>query len=95
MKKMYCNKMNLSDIKDKIEQMSKNYHIEVARILINEHKISYDENQNGVFINLSQLSPEVHKKIINFINYVDLQEQQLRADENEKDGLKDIFFKKE
>ncbi len=87
--------MNITDIKDRVEQMSKNYHVEIARLLINKYNVSYDENQNGLFINLSQLSPEVHKTIIQFINYVDLQEKQLRDDENEKDGLKDIFFKKE
>lgn len=87
--------MNLSDIKDRVEQMSKNYHVEIARLLIQKYNVSYDENQNGLFINLSNLSPEVHKTIIHFINYVDLQEKQLRDDENEKDGLKDTFFKKE
>lgn len=87
--------MDVSDIKDKVEQMSKNYHVEIARILITKYNVAYDENQNGIFINLSQLSPDVHKTIAQFINYVDLQEKQLRDDENEKDGLKDIFFKKE
>lgn len=87
--------MDVSYIKDKVEQMSKNYHIEIARILITKYNVSYDENQNGIFINLSQLSPDIHKTISQFINYVDLQEKQLRDDENEKDGLKDIFFKKE
>jgi hypothetical protein len=87
--------MNISEMKDRIEQMPRNYHIEIARILIHQHNISYDENQNGLFINLSQLNSDIHKKIGQFINYVDLQEQQLRADETEKDGLKDIFFKNE
>ena len=87
--------MNRSDIKDRVEQMSKNYHVEIARLLIQKYNVSYDENQNGLFINLSNLSPEVHKTIIHFINYVDLQEKQLRDDENEKDGLKDTYFKKE
>jgi len=87
--------MNLSEMKDRIEQMPTNYHIEIARILINQHNIPYDENQNGMFINLSQLNIDMHVKIEQFINYVNLQEQQLKADETEKDGLKDIFFKKE
>jgi hypothetical protein len=87
--------MNVSDIKDSIEQMPKNYHIEIARILITKFNVAYDENQNGIFINLSHLSPEVHATMTNFINYVNLQEKQLRDDETKKDGLKDIFFKKE
>lgn len=87
--------MNITDIKDKIEKMQKSYHIEIARILIHEHKIPYDENQNGIFINLSKLGADMHDKIRNFVEYVDLQEKQLAIDENEKHGLKDIFFKNE
>jgi aspartate/tyrosine/aromatic aminotransferase len=87
--------MNLNAMKDRIEQMSKNYQIEVARLLINTHNIAYDENQNGLFINMAQMTEEVKTSMQQFIEYVDLQEQQLNADETEKDGLKDIFFKKE
>ena len=82
-------------LKDKIEQMQKNYHIEIARILIQEHNSSYDENQNGIFINLSNMTPEMHVKIQQFVEYVELQEKQLAIDENEKHELKDNFFKTE
>ena len=82
-------------MKDRIEQMSKNYQIEMARLLIHNHNIAYDENQNGLFINMGQMSEEVQLVMKQFIDYVELQEQQLNADETEKDGLKDIFFKKE
>ena len=85
--------MNLSLLKDKIEQMQKNYHIEIARILIQEYNSSYDENQNGIFINLSNMTPEMHLKIQQFVEYVELQEKQLAIDENEKHELKDNFFK--
>jgi hypothetical protein len=44
---------------------------------------------------MAQISEEVQASMKQFIEYVDLQEQQLNADETEKDGLKDIFFKKE
>ena len=87
--------MNVNAMKDRIEQMTKNYQIEIARLLINTHNIAYDENQNGLFINMAQMTEEVKTSMQQFIEYVDLQEQQLNADETEKDGLKDIFFKKE
>jgi hypothetical protein len=87
--------MNINAMKDRIEQMSKNYQIEIARLLINTHNIAYDENQNGLFINMAQMTEEVKTSMQQFIEYVDLQEQQLNAGETEKDGLKDIFFKKE
>ena len=43
--------MNIIDLKDKIEQMSKSRHVELARILIHEYKISFDEiyKQSEIF----------------------------------------------
>jgi hypothetical protein len=87
--------MNIQTIKDKIECMTSNYHIEIARILINDNKIDYDENQNGIFINLTQLSPSVLKKVEKFIEYVTVQESYINVDETQKNGLKDIYFKRE
>lgn len=51
--------MNLNSMKDRIEQMPKNYQIEIARLLIHTHNIAYDENQNGLFINMAQINEEV------------------------------------
>jgi hypothetical protein len=84
--------MDLTLIKDKIERMQKNYHVEIARILVKEYAITYDENKNGIFINLSHLSPDVHERIAKFIEYVELQEKQLEIDEKEKHELKDAYF---
>jgi hypothetical protein len=84
--------MDLTMMKDKIEKMQPNYHIEIARILIKEYQISYDENKNGIFINLSHLSQEVIDKMIQFMEYVDLKEKQLEIDEKEKHELKDAYF---
>ena len=55
------NKRNVLQIRDKIESMSKNYQIEVGRILL-DNKIHINENQNGLFINLSDVSEEVMTK---------------------------------
>jgi hypothetical protein len=99
MNKFYHNKKNMKKksmdlilLKDKIEKMQKNYHIEMARILIKDCLIPYDENKNGIFINLSHLSPNIHEKISKFIDYVELQENQLEIDEKEKHELKDAYF---
>jgi hypothetical protein len=43
--------MDLTMMKDKIEKMQKNYHVEIARILIKDYQISYDENKNVMTIN--------------------------------------------
>ena len=84
--------MDLTTIKDRIEVMPKNYHVEIGRILIKEEGIPYDENKNGIFINLSLLDKDIHDKIVKFIDYVELKEKQLAMDEKEKLELKDTFF---
>jgi len=84
--------MELTTIKDRIESMPKNYHIEIGRILIKEENIPYNENKNGIFINLSLLNKDVHDKIVKFIEYVELKEKQLAMDEKEKLELKGTFF---
>ena len=86
--------MNLQIIKDRIELMTKQYQLDVARILIKENNVSHNENQNGIFINLSNLSPDIIKKLQQYIGYVDLQESQINNIEQQKDELKDIYFNK-
>ena len=79
-------------IKDKIESLTKNYHIEIGRIL-QENKININENQNGLFINLTNIDVSVIKKLQDFLEYVDLQESHINVIEHAKEGLKDTFFK--
>lgn len=85
--------MDLVILKDKIENLPKMYHIEIGKIL-NKHNIHLNENQNGIFINLSILSKEIIDKIIEYIRYIELQEKILNIDESEKEVLKDIYFTK-
>lgn len=78
-------------MRDTIEKMSKEYHIEIGRILHSNH-ISMNENQNGIFVNMSTIDEQVLHKLHKFIQYVELQEKQLHVDEIEKEGLKGTFF---
>ncbi len=87
--------MNIIDLKDKIEQMSKSRHIELARILIHEYKISFDENQNGIFVNMSELTPTIIDKMVEFTRYIEQQESEFLQIETEKNGLKDTYFNNE
>ena len=87
--------MNIIDLKDKIEQMSKARHIELARILIHEYKISFDENQNGIFVNMSELNSAILDKMIEFTRYIEQQESEFLQIETEKNGLKDTYFNNE
>jgi len=85
--------MNIQDMKERIENMPKHYQIEIGKILVGQHKISHNENQNGIFINLSNISYEVLEQLQKYIDYVNLQESQINQTEQQKDELKDLFFK--
>jgi len=49
----------MNQLRDKIEALPKEKHIELARILIHKYNVQYDVNTNGIFINLSSVSPEI------------------------------------
>jgi len=83
--------MNLVAIKDKIEALPRSYHLEIARLLF-DNKAPVNENQNGIFVNLSLLDSSLLEKIVQYIAYIELQECQLSVDETSKGGLKDHFF---
>ena len=85
--------MNVQEIKDRIENMPKHYQVEIGKLLIHEHKITYNDNQNGIFINLSNISNEITNTLLQYIRYVDLQENQINDTEEEKNKLKDKYFK--
>ena len=85
--------MNVQDMKERIEIMPKHYQIEIGKILIGQYQCTHNENQNGIFINLSNISDEITEKLQKYIDYVNLQESQINQTELQKDELKDMFFK--
>lgn len=82
----------LHNIKNIIESMNKNYHIEILKLLMEEKSIIMSENNNGTFINLSNLDIEIINKLENFIEYVKKQQNQLSLVENKKIDIKEEFF---
>ena len=72
--------------------MSKDHHIKILEIM-QENKISYSENKNGIFINMNNLKPEVIEKINDYINYTKCQETNLQNVEKMKKTLQNKFFK--
>ena len=82
----------LKDLKKQIENMSKDHHIKILEIM-QENKISYSENKNGIFINMNNLKPEVIEKINDYINYTKCQETNLQNVEKMKKTLQNKFFK--
>ena len=83
----------LNNLKEKIEKMTKNQQIEVLRILKSQSKAHVNENNNGSFINLSELDEIVVENLKKYVSYIDEQQKHLLVIENEKDRLQTIFFK--
>ena len=44
--------MSVVELKERIDRMSKSQHVELARILIREHKVNYDENKVRVSVTI-------------------------------------------
>jgi len=82
---------SLIDFKNKIELLDEHHQIEIMRILDNNN-ISLSENKNGTFINLSDVSPLILLKIEEYLNFVNIQNNELDKDENIKNDFMEKYF---
>lgn len=81
----------LNEIKEEIEKMDKSSHLEVFNILENE-KIPYNSNMNGVFVNLSLINKNILKRLEDYIDYKKKQKLFLNKHEDIKEEYKKKFF---
>ena len=84
---------NLLRIKEDIETLNKVRQLEILKIFMNR-QVNISENKNGVFINLSMLSPEMILILTNKILYYKQQDVSLIEIENIKQEFHDNFFEK-
>lgn len=82
---------SLINIKELIESMEIVNQKEVLKIL-KDNGVNISENNNGSFINLSNLDKEVLIKITNYIEYFNKQQKNLLFIEEEKINIKKEFF---
>ena len=83
--------MNVTYLRDRVESLPKVHHKEVARILL-DNNTTYDENKNGMFINLSTVPQEVLEKVARFVTYVDLQQETIATGESERKDIETQYF---
>jgi hypothetical protein len=86
------NNYELALMRDTIESMSKFNQIEVLRIMKSHKEIVFNENKYGVHINLSDVKPVVLEHLKYFIQYVQIQENNLNNIEQQKETFKNTFF---
>jgi hypothetical protein len=84
--------MELNILKERIEQMDKYHQIEILRILSKNEQVTLNENNNGTFVNLTELSLEIKKELEKYVDYVIEQQKLLKEIETKKDNIEQIFF---
>ena len=81
----------LIKLKDKIEKMSVLQHVELFRI-IKSNDVDFNENKNGIFINLSSTDCEVVKKLQEYTEYIEEQQHIINEQEKTKtEYIKEYF----
>ncbi len=79
-------------LKERIEKMSKYHQIEILKILNKFKNIKKNENKNGTFINLSEITHAVNVEMETYTCYVEKQQDQLSVIEEEKELLEKTYF---
>jgi hypothetical protein len=82
------NTKELEKISRTIETFSIEDHIKILKIINDYDKSVISENNNGIFINMDDLSENTINKINDYVNYVIMKEDEIKEIENTKDKLK-------
>ena len=85
----------LETLKNTIESFTKYHQIGILSILKKCDNIVINENNNGTFINLTELSPEVISILEKYISYVLEQKNHLEIVEKEKERIEKTYFNKD
>lgn len=84
--------LSKTEIKERLEALSKHHQIEALRMLSKIPTITMNENNNGVFINLTEQDDNVMKQLEEFLNYVDIQQKHLHNIEDQQEQIEQEFF---
>ena len=79
-------------IKAAIENMSKFHQVGVLKLLSTKDGLTINENNNGVFVNLTDVDGGVLEDLNSYIGYVEEQECDLSQQEAKKAEYKNVFF---
>ncbi len=84
--------LSKTEIKERIEKLSKHHQLEALRILSKIQTIKMNENNNGVFINLTEQDDNVMKQLEDFLVYVDDQQKHLHNIDDKQEQMEQEFF---
>jgi hypothetical protein len=83
--------VTLKELKTKLESLNELQQLDVVQILLKQ-KISFSENSNGIFLNLTNLQQEELLELEKYIKYIYDQEEHLSEIENVKKEYKKNYF---
>lgn len=84
--------LSRSEIKEKLEALSKHHQLEALSLLSKNPSVNMNENNNGVFINLTEQDESVIQQLEEFLKYVDEQQKHLNNIDNKQEELEQTFF---
>lgn len=73
-------------LKNKIDNLPKENHVEILKI-IQKHNTNFTENNNGIFVNMMDMSPVVLSEINDFVNYLNTQNSEIEEFETKKSEI--------
>ena len=85
------NYTELNMLRQKIEKLQSSYHYEIFN-LIKKNNIPYNENSNGIFINMININEKCIKEIEQHLKWLTEQTKFLQKDENVKKEYRENFF---
>jgi len=85
----------LETLKNTIESFTKYHQIGVLSILKKCDNVAINENNNGTFINLTELNQEAINILEKYITYVLEQKNHLEVVEKEKERIEKTYFNKD
>ena len=84
----------LTDLKIKIEKLTFENQKKILKLFL-DNNINISENNNGTFILMNNLTPNMYEKLTNYMDYIENQENILKKGEQEMNKLNKIYFKKD
>jgi|TARA_B110000967_G_scaffold3356_1_gene3418 hypothetical protein len=84
---------NLNHLKERIEKLNKFHQVEILKLLKTDTSCTLNENNNGIFINLTNVKETVIYELEKYLDYVVRQEKQLGDIEQQKNVLTNTYFK--
>lgn len=73
-------------LKNKIDNLSNDNHVEILKI-IQKHNTNFTENNNGIFVNMMDMTPVVLSEINYFISYLNTQNNEIEKFETKKSEI--------